>query len=109
MKTRRLVSVEQAADLYPAFTVSALRWLIIHKKYNGFSRCVFRSGRKIVIDLDEFEEWIDSRKDYKSRKAKAESLAINRNIYEYDADEKLQIENDIAELTGRLQNNYSYY
>ena len=56
---RRLASVNQTAEQYPAFTTSSLRYWIFNSKTNGFDQCIFRVGRKILIDLDLFEAWID--------------------------------------------------
>jgi len=43
-------------------TESAARWLLLHRKKNGFSQCVRKVGRKILINLDELEKWIESKK-----------------------------------------------
>ena len=56
---KRLASVKQIPNLYHgAFTESSIRWLIFQNK-NGFSRCVRRLGKKVLLDLDLFEKWID--------------------------------------------------
>lgn len=57
---KRLVSVKKIPELYPgAFSEAAIRWLIFNEKQNGISKCLRRLGRKLLIDLDEFEAWID--------------------------------------------------
>jgi hypothetical protein len=56
-------TVKQLPLHYPAFTESSIRWLIFHEKTNGFSRCVRRIGKKILIDANEFESWIDEQKN----------------------------------------------
>lgn len=53
------LTVKQVPSRYPAFTEGSIRWLIFHEKTNGFYRCVRRIGRKVLIDLDQFESWID--------------------------------------------------
>lgn len=58
--SKRLTTVKQTAELYPAFSVPSLRWLIFNEKNNGFSACLRRLGRKILIDLDQFEAWVDA-------------------------------------------------
>ena len=60
--TKRLASVNQTAALYPAFTVSSLRWLIFNQRLNGFSKCIRKIGRKILINLDQFESWVDEQR-----------------------------------------------
>lgn len=59
--TRRFATVNQTSQIYPAFTVSSLRYLIFNRKTNGFDKCICRVGRKIVIDVDLFEAWIDEK------------------------------------------------
>lgn len=60
---KRLSSVKQMPFHYSgAFTESSIRWLIFNEKANGFYTCVRRIGRKVLIDLDEFEKWIDLQK-----------------------------------------------
>jgi len=57
---KRLVPVKKIPELYPgAFSEAAIRWLIFNEKQNGISKCLRRLGRKLLIDLDEFEAWID--------------------------------------------------
>lgn len=56
---RRFATVRQAAELYPAFTQASIRWLIFNEKQNGFNVCVRRVGRKVLLDLDQFDSWID--------------------------------------------------
>lgn len=60
-ETKRLATVKNLPPLYPeaGFTESSIRWLIFNEKENGFSNCVRRIGKKVLIDLDAFETWID--------------------------------------------------
>lgn len=60
---RRLATVNQLVESYPSFTSSSIRWLIFNEKTNGFSQCLRRIGRKILIDLDQFEQWIDQQQE----------------------------------------------
>ncbi len=58
---KRLVPVKKIPDLYPgAFTESSIRWLIFQGEKTGFASCVRRLGRKVLIDLDDFEAYIAS-------------------------------------------------
>lgn len=58
---QRWASVKQIPILYPGvFTESSVRWLIFNEKQNGFSDCVRRIGKKVLIDLDAFEKYIDA-------------------------------------------------
>jgi len=59
---RRLVAPKNLAKYYPdaGLTLSSIRWMIFNKDTNGFDSCMSRmGGRKIVIDLDKFELWVD--------------------------------------------------
>jgi hypothetical protein len=56
---KRFSCVKEIAKAYSdAFSESSIRWLIFNEKTNGFSCCVKRIGRKVLIDLDQFEAWI---------------------------------------------------
>ncbi len=69
----RLATVAQTAAAYPAFPPLALRDLIFkaEDRFNSRGDCIpgnglaeagaiIRIGRKVLIDLDRFEAWIDS-------------------------------------------------
>lgn len=57
---KRFAPVKKIPEIYPgAFSENAIRWLIANEDKNGFGRCVRRLGsHKILIDLDEFENYI---------------------------------------------------
>jgi hypothetical protein len=60
---KRWATVRMIPNLYPGiFSQSSVRWLIFNEKQNGFSRCVRRIGKKVLIDLDLFDDWIGSQK-----------------------------------------------
>ncbi len=60
---RRFATVKQIPELYPGiFTQSSIRWLIFNEKQNGFSKCIRRIGAKVLINLDDFEEYINEQK-----------------------------------------------
>lgn len=57
---KRFSTPKKIPEIYPGvFSESAIRWLIFNQEKNGFSRCIRRVGRKVLIDLDQFELWID--------------------------------------------------
>jgi hypothetical protein len=71
---RRLATVAQVSEAYPVFSQAALRDLIFKAADrfnsrgeripgNGLAeaRAIVRVGRKVLIDLDQFEAWLDSR------------------------------------------------
>lgn len=56
--SNRFATVKQLPLYYPAFTESSIRWLIFNEKSNGFYRCIRRIGRKVLIDIPAFENWV---------------------------------------------------
>lgn len=60
---KRFATVKQIPELYPGiFSESSIRWLIFNERQNGFSICIRRVGKKILINLDLLDEWIDEQK-----------------------------------------------
>lgn len=57
---KKFFTVKQLAMEYPAFTTSAIRWLIFNETSNGFSMCIRRIGRRVIIDAEAFEQWVAS-------------------------------------------------
>jgi hypothetical protein len=63
IQAKRLAPVKKIPELYPgAFTESAIRWLIFNENTNGFKCCVRRIGKKVLLDLEQFELWIDEQR-----------------------------------------------
>jgi hypothetical protein len=58
----RLTTVRNLPSIYPdaEFSQSSIRWLIFNANHNGFDSCIRRAGRKVLIDLDAFEDWMDN-------------------------------------------------
>ena len=56
----QLRTVKQVAQLNPAFSESSLRWLIFRSDFYGFAPCVVRVRRRVLIDVDQFNKWIDT-------------------------------------------------
>lgn len=59
-KTKRLATIKNTCKAYPQadITENTLRWFIHKRKTNGFEKCIYRMGSKILIDLDAFENWM---------------------------------------------------
>jgi hypothetical protein len=53
-----LVTVKQFCAQFPAFTPGGLRWLLLHRQANGLDRAVFKVGRRVLIDVDQFFSWL---------------------------------------------------
>jgi hypothetical protein len=60
---KRYLTIRQTSQAYPALTESALRWLRFNGDANGFNRCVLAVGRKLLIDADAFERWLETHRD----------------------------------------------
>ena len=57
---RNLFTIKQVTEIYPALTVSGLRSAIFHNQ-NGFEdQCVIRFGRKVMIDADAMDVWLEA-------------------------------------------------
>lgn len=59
---KRFLTIRQTAQAYPALTEGALRWLRFNGDTNGFNRCVLAVGRKLLIDAEAFEQWLEGHK-----------------------------------------------
>lgn len=62
MMLDKLVTVKQLAVASPAFTEASLRWKIFHAETNGLDRALVKVGRRVLIDLVEFERWLDQQR-----------------------------------------------
>jgi hypothetical protein len=48
-----------AAECPGAFTEPALRWLIFKSAENGLNSALVRVGRKVLIDVEGFNAWLE--------------------------------------------------
>lgn len=63
IQTKRLSPIKKIPEYYSgAFSEASIRWLVFNGNTTGFSCCVCRIGRKVLIDLDAFEAWIAKQK-----------------------------------------------
>jgi hypothetical protein len=60
MDARNYMTIKQAAAKYPAFTEGSLRWLWFNADRNGFSSCVRKVGKKVLIVDELFCQWLES-------------------------------------------------
>jgi hypothetical protein len=56
------LTVKQFAQLQPAFSATSLRHLIFDADKNGLNKAgaIKRVGKKVIIDVDRFLNWIES-------------------------------------------------
>ena len=65
---RHVETVRRFCEQHPAFSESSVRWLIFNAEKNGLaaSGAILRNGRRIILDVDRFFEWLDSRQWYQA-------------------------------------------
>ena len=68
-----LKTVRQLAEANPAFTESSLRWLIYRAHDNGLDEAIVRVGRRVLFDMDRFEDWLEDRRQARLTSQQAES------------------------------------
>ncbi len=52
-------TVKQVTQARPAFTEASLRWLIFNAERNGLNQALVRIGRRVLIDLERFDHWLE--------------------------------------------------
>jgi len=57
---RKLATVKELLDANPYMTNGWLRQQLFHRETNGLDACVLQMGRKLLIDVDEFEQWMEN-------------------------------------------------
>lgn len=56
----KFLTFKQASACYPAFTEASFRWLRFNGNENGFNNCVIKVGRKVLLNTERFEPWLES-------------------------------------------------
>lgn len=59
----KLMTLKQAAEQYPAFTVPSLRWHLHQRNTSGLSKATVKVGRRIYIDSEAFELWLEEQRE----------------------------------------------
>lgn len=76
----KYATVRDLSKLYPFLSEAAIRYLVFKRNENGLSSCMRRVGRKMLFNVAEFDEWIDSKKDV-VRFKKRKNVSVNtKNI-----------------------------
>ena len=57
-KSPQWATAKQLPAIQPAFSESAIRWHIFNARQNGLQRHIRRVGRKVLINVSGFSEWI---------------------------------------------------
>lgn len=58
-QSNNLFTVKQFAQQKGFISEAGLRYLIFHADKNGFNKVIKRIGRKVLIDYNAFEEWLE--------------------------------------------------
>ncbi len=61
--TTNLITVYQFCSKYAWPPIGGLRWLIFNAKENGFSKCIVRIGRRVLIDEKAFAKWAEEHRE----------------------------------------------
>jgi hypothetical protein len=56
------LTIRQLAEKFPAFSEASLRSRIAQAKANGLEESIVRIGRKILINVPAFLQWINNQK-----------------------------------------------
>ena len=69
MENKKFLSVKEAAHKFN-WPLGGLKGLLFRRKENGLSRAVVKVGRKVLLNITEFEDWIGSHSELKGSSKK---------------------------------------
>ena len=58
----RLRTIRQLADATSAISEATIRWWIFHAETNGLDKCIVRVGRRVYIDIEDFDVWLEGQR-----------------------------------------------
>ena len=58
----QLVSESKSRDDMPNISEASLRWLLRGREHNGFNKCVSKLGRKLIIHVPSFVNYLDEKR-----------------------------------------------
>lgn len=58
MTSNRFIPLTKWGQYHDWPTIGSLRWMVFNADTNGFSQCLKRVGKRIVIDEAAFFEWV---------------------------------------------------
>ena len=65
-----LLTIKQFSQQYPAFNEGGLRHLVFYANSNGFKKCIRRVGRKVLIHVPSFFEWVEEQNGFEENSPK---------------------------------------
>lgn len=60
--SQKFATVRELSELFPCFSESSLRYLIFNSQNNGLNICLRKIGKKVLINVGDFEAWIENHK-----------------------------------------------
>lgn len=60
LRTIRQLSAELQGT--GGFSESSLRWIMFNRDTNGFGKAVVKVGRRVFVDVDRFNAWLESQR-----------------------------------------------
>jgi hypothetical protein len=64
MNTKEYITVKEMPNKFPFIKIGGLRAWIFEDK-NNINECIIRVGKKILFDVQKFQEWIEKQKTVK--------------------------------------------
>ena len=60
---RKLRTIKQlSAESGGSFSEGSLRWLVFNAQENGLNSALVRVGRRVLVDMDRFNEWLSNQR-----------------------------------------------
>jgi hypothetical protein len=59
----QLLTLKQTVERYPFFTLGGLQWQVFHRNTNGLAKAVIKMRKRVLIDVDQFENWLESKRE----------------------------------------------
>lgn len=62
MKIQNLRTIRQMASESAVFTEAGIRWLLATSRDAALQRAVVKVGRRVLLDREAFQEWLDGQR-----------------------------------------------
>lgn len=59
----QLLTLKQTVQKYPFLTLGGLQWQVFHRSKNGLAKAVIKMQKRVLIDANEFEKWLESKRE----------------------------------------------
>ncbi|UFS71386.1 hypothetical protein LPW11_04125 [Geomonas sp. RF6] len=57
------LTIKQLAHTRPYLTEASIRWFLFNRARNGLSCAVIKLGRRLLVDEEKFDEWVNSHRE----------------------------------------------